>query len=31
MKDNGFIFNANVKKVTLDKNGAQVLCIEESK
>lgn len=25
MKDNSFVFNANMKKVILDKNGAQVL------
>ncbi|ANZ70356.1 hypothetical protein [Pediococcus claussenii] len=25
LKDNSFGFNANMKKVTLDKNGAQVL------
>lgn len=25
MKDNSFKFSANMKKVTLDKNGAQVL------
>lgn len=25
MKDNSFVFNANMKKVTLDKNGVQAL------
>lgn len=29
MKDNSFVFNANVKRVALDKNGAQVLLIAE--
>ncbi|KAF0501172.1 hypothetical protein [Pediococcus pentosaceus] len=29
MKDNSFVFNANMKKVTLDKNGAQVLLTVE--
>ncbi len=29
MKDNSFGFNANMKKVTLDKNGAQVLLTVE--
>ena len=29
MKDNSFEFNANMKKVTLDKNGAQVLLTVE--
>lgn len=29
MKDNSFRFNANMKKVTLDKNGAQVLLTVE--
>ena len=29
MKDNSFGFNANVKKVTLDKNGVQVLLTVE--
>ncbi|MBF7137243.1 hypothetical protein [Pediococcus pentosaceus] len=29
MKDNEFEFNANMKKVTLDKNGAQVLLTVE--
>ncbi|MDE7510863.1 hypothetical protein [Pediococcus pentosaceus] len=28
-KDNSFGFNANMKKVTLDKNGAQVLLTVE--
>lgn len=29
MKDNSFEFSANMKKVTLDKNGAQVLLTVE--
>ncbi len=29
MKDNSFEFNANMKKVTLDRNGAQVLLTVE--
>ncbi|MCM6820037.1 hypothetical protein [Pediococcus pentosaceus] len=29
MKDNSFGFNANMKKVTLDKNGVQVLLTVE--
>lgn len=29
MKDNSFGFSANMKKVTLDKNGAQVLLTVE--
>ncbi|MEH1647565.1 hypothetical protein AAHB41_05670 [Pediococcus pentosaceus] len=29
MKDNSFVFNANMKKVTLDKNGVQVLLTVE--
>lgn len=29
MKDNSFGFNANMKQVTLDKNGAQVLLTVE--
>lgn len=29
MKDNSFKFNANMKKVTLDKNGVQVLLTVE--
>lgn len=29
MKDNSFGFNANVKKVTLDKNGVQALLTVE--
>lgn len=29
MKDNSFVFNANMKKVTLDRNGAQVLLTVE--
>ncbi|TLQ03628.1 hypothetical protein FEZ51_08465 [Pediococcus stilesii] len=29
MKDNSFVFNANMKKVILDKNGAQVLLTVE--
>jgi hypothetical protein len=29
MKDNSFVFNANMKQVTLDKNGAQVLLTVE--
>lgn len=29
MKDNSFKFSANMKKVTLDKNGAQVLLTVE--
>lgn len=29
MKDNSFVFNANMKKVTLDKNGVQALLTVE--
>ncbi|WP_286102930.1 hypothetical protein [Pediococcus pentosaceus] len=29
MKDNSFAFNANMKKVTLDKNGVQALLTVE--
>ncbi|MDD1389761.1 hypothetical protein PSQ89_05975 [Pediococcus pentosaceus] len=29
MKDNSFVFSANMKKVTLDKNGVQALLIVE--
>ena len=32
MKDNSFAFNANMKKVTLDKNGVQALLnVEDTK